>query len=78
MMKEKLAKLVDLKSIITFMVIVAMIVFTYLGIIGPELFVTTTGAVATYYFTRKRDAEKVEIQEEPTNVIGFQQEEKEV
>ena len=58
-MKEKLTKLIDLKSIITFVVIVAMVVFTYLGIIGPELFITTCGAVVTYFFTKKK-----EIQEE--------------
>ena len=58
-MKEKLTKLIDLKSIITFVVIVAMVIFTYLGIIGPELFITTCGAVVTYFFTKKK-----EIQEE--------------
>ena len=58
-MKEKLTKLIDLKSIITFVVIVAMVVFTYSGIIGPELFITTCGAVVTYFFTKKK-----EIQEE--------------
>ena len=62
-MKEKLIKLIDFKSIITFIVIVAMVVFTYLNIIGPELFVTTCGAVVNIflYKEKKKYRKKIEI-----------------
>lgn len=54
-MKEKLKKLMDLKSIITLILTLSMIFFTYVGIIPNELFITTTSAVFTYFFTRKKD-----------------------
>lgn len=54
-MKEKLTKLIDLKSIITFLLTVALIIFTYKGIIGNELFITSTSAVFTFFFTKKKD-----------------------
>ena len=40
---------------ITFILTIAMIIFTYKGIIPTELFVTTTSAVFTYFFTRKEN-----------------------
>lgn len=54
-MKEKLAKLIELKSIVT----MALIGCTcYLAIksgftIAPEFFASVVTAVITYYFTRK-------------------------
>lgn len=56
-MKEKIKKLIDLKSIITISLTFAMVFFTWKGIIPNELFVTTTSAVFTFYFTRKNDSE---------------------
>lgn len=59
-MKEKLVKLVDLKSLITLALTVALIIFTYLNIIPNELFITVTSSVFTYFFTKKSTNEKVE------------------
>ena len=52
-MLKKIEKLIDLKSIITLLLTIAMIVFTWNKLIPTELFVTVTSAVITYYFTRK-------------------------
>lgn len=55
-MREKLTKLIDLKSIITFLLTVALIIFTYKKIIGNELFITSTSAVFTFFFTKKKNS----------------------
>ena len=52
---NKLAKLIDLKSILTFMVGLAMIIFTANGTIGGEMFVTLGTLTFKYYFDRKND-----------------------
>lgn len=57
-MKEKIAKLIDLKSIITFMTVTSLIVFTWKGLISSEVFAGLASAVTTYYFTKK-DKEEV-------------------
>lgn len=54
-MLKKIEKLIDLKSIITLLLTVAMVVFTWRELIPTELFVTVTSAVFTYYFTRKSE-----------------------
>lgn len=56
-MKEKLAKLIDVKSIVTIAYTVAMVLLLT-GTFTPTdnvlaLFSTGYGAVMTYYFTRK-------------------------
>lgn len=52
-MKDKIAKLIDLKSIVTFFITIALIIFTWKGIVQPELFITIATAVFTYFFTKK-------------------------
>ena len=52
-MQEKIAKLLELKSIVT---IALVSVFSYLSIIGtiePKDFMVIFGMVITYYFSRK-------------------------
>lgn len=56
-MKKALINLIDLKSIITLAVTIAIIIFTYKGIISNELFVTIAGSVFTFYFTKKKEVE---------------------
>ena len=58
-MKEKFAKLVDVKSIITFALVGCV---CYLAIAGKievnsEFFASIVSAVITYYFTRKQNGE---------------------
>jgi TctA family transporter len=57
--KQKFAKLIDVKSIVTLLMTLAMI-FTLTGVFKPSneafgLFATTYGAVITYFFTKKND-----------------------
>jgi hypothetical protein len=56
-MKEKLAKLIDLKSIITILMTIALIILLFKGEEVNEtilaLYCTSYGSVMTYYFSRK-------------------------
>ena len=55
-MKDKLAKLLDLKSIVTIMI---SVVFCYLSIIGtlePKEFMIIAVMVYTFYFNRKQNS----------------------
>lgn len=56
-MKEKFAKLIDVKSIVTILMTVAMVLLLS-GVFTPSpevlsLFSMTYGAVITYFFTKK-------------------------
>lgn len=60
-MRNKLSKLFDVKSIVTLLMTVSMILLLT-GIFNPpsevfSLFATTYGAVITYFFTKKKNAE---------------------
>ena len=54
-MKDKLAKLVELKSIVTLLLIgcTCYLAITSKFQIAPEFFASIVTAVITYYFTRK-------------------------
>lgn len=58
-MKEKLAKLIDVKSIVTLFMTIALVVLMFTNIeINKELlmlFSTSYGAVITYFFTKKKE-----------------------
>lgn len=58
-MKQKFAKLIDVKSLVTLLMTFAMVLMLT-GIFSPSseafgLFATTYGAVITYFFTKKKD-----------------------
>lgn len=60
-MKQKFAKLIDVKSIVTLVMTFAMILILT-GVFNPTteafgLFSTVYGAVITYFFTKKDKAE---------------------
>ena len=60
-MKEKFANLIDVKSLITLVMTIAM-VLVLTGVFNPSteafgLFSTVYGAVITYFFTKKKDSE---------------------
>lgn len=64
MIKKKLAKLIDLKTIITMVMVGALIalMFVTVEVDGDfkTLFCTSFGMVITYYFTRERkDADDI-------------------
>lgn len=59
--KEKCAKLIDVKSIITLLMTIAMLLMLT-GVFKPSsevfgLFSTVYGSVITYFFTKKKDSE---------------------
>lgn len=61
-MKEKWAKLIDVKSIVTLIMTLAMLLILT-GIFKPTaeafgLFATVYGSVITYFFTKKKDSEE--------------------
>ena len=60
-MKQKIAKLIDVKSIVTLVMTFAMVLMLT-GVFKPTteifgLFSTVYGAVITYFFTRKDNTE---------------------
>ena len=58
-MKEKFAKLIDVKSIVTLLMTIALVVLMFTNLeINKELlmlFSTSYGAVITYFFTKKKE-----------------------
>lgn len=59
-MKQRFAKLIDLKSIITIILVVTLVVIVTCNInISDEaiktLFISTTTSCFTYFFTKKKD-----------------------
>lgn len=58
-MKEKFAKLIDVKSIVTLLMTIALVVLMFVNIeINKELlmlFSTSYGAIITYFFTKKKE-----------------------
>lgn len=59
--RERIAKLIDVKSIVTLVMTIAMVLLLT-GTFNPSpevlsLFSMTYGAVITYFFTKKKDTE---------------------
>jgi amino acid transporter len=58
-MKEKFAKLIDVKSIVTILMTIALVILLFWNRNTPKeilmLFSTSYGAVITYFFTHKKD-----------------------
>lgn len=59
-MKERFAKLIDVKSIVTLVMTAALVALLFLGVDPPKellaLYCTSYGAVITYFFTRAEKA----------------------
>lgn len=62
MLKERLAKLIDVKSIVTIGLTVVFIVLAIRGVIPTE-FMTVYTMVLTYYFTRKKGTDNGNVTE---------------
>lgn len=54
-MKEKFAKLIDVKSIVTFAIIAGVTYGFVAGTVQPETYCAFAATVITYYFTRKTE-----------------------
>lgn len=57
-MKEKIAKLINVKSIVTILLTVAYIVLTFLGKMTPE-FQTIYVVVISFYFGTQHEKDKL-------------------
>lgn len=55
MIKEKLAKLIDLKSIITLLMTISLVVGFFKGVITAEQFVPFATMVFMFYFQKKNN-----------------------
>lgn len=56
-MKEKITKLIDLKTMITLTMTIALVVGFFMGKISAEVFIPFASMTFTYYFTRKKEVE---------------------
>lgn len=61
MIKEKIAKLIDLKSIITIIMTVGLVWGFVNNKISSEQFITLATMTFTFYFTRPKDETKKEV-----------------
>lgn len=52
-MKEKLAKLIDLKSIVTLLITITLVIGFIIGKINAEQFMTIATMIFTFYFASK-------------------------
>jgi hypothetical protein len=52
-MKERIAKLIDLKSIITIIMIIALVVGWFQGRVTTDQFVPLVTMILTFYFAKK-------------------------
>ena len=57
-MKEKIAKLINVKSIVTILLTVAYIILTFLGKMTPE-FQTIYVVVISFYFGTQHEKDKI-------------------
>lgn len=53
-MKEKLAKLIDLKSIITLIMVVALVAGWFKGMVTSEQFIPLVTMIITFYFAKTK------------------------
>lgn len=56
-MKEKLIKLIDLKSIITLIMSIALVIGFFNGKISTEVFIPFASMVFTFYFAKGKQKE---------------------
>ena len=57
-MKEKIAKLIDVKSIITFAIVAGVTYGFVVGTVNPETYCTFAASIIAYYFTRNNNGRK--------------------
>ena len=56
-MKEKITKLIDLKSIITILMAITLVVGFFTNIIEADVFIPFATMTFTFYFTKKNTSE---------------------
>lgn len=53
-MKEKIAKLIDLKSIITLIMVLALVVGWYMKMVSADQFIPLVTMILTFYFAKNK------------------------
>ncbi|MFA5345831.1 MAG: hypothetical protein WC315_06120 [Candidatus Omnitrophota bacterium] len=56
-MKEKFAKLIDVKTIVTFAIVADIIILSFKGTIEPKDIVLFGGMILTYFFNKDKKPE---------------------
>ena len=64
-MKEKISKLINVKSIVTLITAVVFAVLSLLGKVSPEQFLTIFTVIVGFYFGTQYEKKNQERQEEP-------------
>lgn len=54
-MKEKIIKLIDLKSIITLLMTVSMVIGFFMNKISSDVFIPFVSMTFTFYFAKKKE-----------------------
>lgn len=58
LLKEKLAKLVDVKSIVSLIMVICFMVLALTGVIVASDFINMFSIIIVFYFTRENNIEK--------------------
>ena len=58
LLKEKLAKLVDVKSIVSLIMVICFAVLALTGVIVASYFINMFSIIIVFYFTREKNIEK--------------------
>ena len=56
-MKEKIIKLIDLKTIITLIMTISLVVGFFKGMISAEVFIPFVSMTFMFYFNKKKESE---------------------
>lgn len=70
-MKERLAKLIDLKSIVTLIMVAALVAGWFMGKVTSEQFVPLVTMILTFYFAKSKTGTVSEMlqESEPVEII---------
>lgn len=59
MIKEKLAKLINVKTIITFLLTLVFCYLSFIGVIAAEIFLTIYATVIAFYFGTQTEKKQI-------------------
>lgn len=58
-MKDRIAKLIDLKSIVTLVITIALVVGWFMKMVPTDLFMPIVIMIYTFYFAKKDTADEI-------------------
>lgn len=73
-MKEKIANLIDVRSIITILMVLALVVGWFLGRVTSEQFIPLVSIIITFYFAKEgnKDGAKAVIQQQKDEALEME------